>query len=223
MARTTPLLGLALLLAVGCGPPAVRPTTYPDPEVPCPGGRTAWALEVLDRRADREGAAKMTAAIQDGIEKSFPGCRWLAAGPGQDTITIEVHRFASREDQGSWDAAAEWSVSVQNAAGRTLLDFQANQEVSRPNYRGSNNEKESLSEAFHRALQRTVKGLQTMSRTGARSSPREDAPQGSRLGLQDRGAILNEWTPEVCASAGPEPRRVGRLEWKSHSPTAEDI
>ena len=41
---------------------------------------------------------KMTAAIRDGIQKSFPGCQWSATpdAGASDTITIEVHRFASR-------------------------------------------------------------------------------------------------------------------------------
>ncbi len=156
---------LLTALCAGCGPPSVRPASYADPEISCPGGRTTWAIQVFDRRADREGEARVVAAIQDGIQKSFPGCRWsLAGGLGTDTITIEVYRFASQLEEGSsWEAAAEWTVTVRNASDRILTEFQANEELSRPNYRGANNEKESLSEAFHRALERTVKGLRSVS------------------------------------------------------------
>lgn len=154
--------------AARCGSPAVRPARYADPEVLCPGGRAAWTLVILDRRADREAEAKMSQAIRDGIQDSFPGCQWsVGAEPGRDTITIEVHRFASRLEEGSWEAAVEWTVSVRTADGRPLTEFEANEEVSRPNYRGSDNEMESLSEAFRRSLERTAKGLQSMSANGA--------------------------------------------------------
>ena len=172
MSRRLALLSLAAL-AAACGPPAVRPTSYTVPEVTCPGGRSQWNLEILDQRADPEGADKMKAAIRDGLQKSFPGCRWTFGPPaGADTIAIEVHRFASRferdvEGTGSWEAAVEWSVRATSAEGRTLTEFQANEEASRPNYRGSNNEKESLSEVYHRALERTVKGLSAVAATGA--------------------------------------------------------
>lgn len=159
---------LLALVAARCGSASVRPAKYTDPEVLCPGGRSAWSLEVLDRRAHRNDEARTIAAIRDGIQASFPGCRWTAgAAPGQDTITIEVHRFASRLVEGSWEAAAEWTVSARGADGRSLTAFEANEEVSRPNYRGSDNEKESLSGAFRRSLERTAKGLQSMSANGA--------------------------------------------------------
>ncbi len=222
MVRTAPLLVLCAILGYGCGPPTVRPATYTDPDVPCPGGRSAWSLEILDRRADREGEAKMISAIREGIQKSFPGCRWLTAGPRQDTITIEVHRFASRQDEGSWDAAAEWTVSVQSAEGRTLTQFQANEEVSRPNYRGSDNEKESLSQAFHQALQRTIKGLQLMSASGADLSPREDARASSQFVLARRGHALTAWIREVCPDPSLETARLGSLERKSQGRIPED-
>ncbi len=105
----------------------------------------------------------MTAAIRDGIQKSFTGCRWTASSvPGAGTISIEIHRFASLRDGDAWEAAADWSVRATNAGGRTLTEFEANEEVSRPNYRGSDNEKESLSQAFQKALERTVKGLSAL-------------------------------------------------------------
>ncbi|HEY1435821.1 MAG TPA: hypothetical protein VGG65_10615, partial [Thermoanaerobaculia bacterium] len=48
---------------------------------------------------------------------------------------------------------------------------QANEEVSRPNYRGSDNEKESLTEAYQKALERTVKGLRALPKIGAFRPP----------------------------------------------------
>jgi hypothetical protein len=112
------------------------------------------------------------ASVRDAIQKSFPGCRW-SASPDADagTITIEIHRFASVRDAGSWEAAVEWTVSARDAGGRTLTQFEANEEVSRPNYQGSDNEKESLSEAFRRALERTTRGLSAMSASGRLRPP----------------------------------------------------
>lgn len=170
------LLALASLvgLSTACGPPAVRPASYADPDVACPGGRKDWTLSIVDQRADNEGAEQMTSSIRDGITKSFPGCHWTSApAPSGETVVIEVHRFrSSREGQagdssGAWEAAVEWTVRAVDEGGRTLTEFQANEEVSRPNYRGSNNEKESLSEAYQKALERTVKGLAALPANGA--------------------------------------------------------
>jgi hypothetical protein len=171
----------AAILAAACGPPSVRPATYGDPSVSCPGGRGAWNLDVVDQRADREAWDKVVAAIRDGVQKSFPGCRWTPGpGKGAETVTIEVHRFASHlEEMSSWEAAVEWTVRAENAEGRTLTEFQANEEVSRPNYRGSDNEKESLTEAYQKALQRTVKGLAALPAIGALRLPAR-TPEGDR-------------------------------------------
>ena len=153
------LLATAASSAAACGPPTVRPASYADPDLACPGGRSGWNLEIVDQRADPEGSDKMISAIRDGMQKSFPGCRWTS-GPagGTDSILIEVHRFASRFDRdvegtGGWEARVDWTVRVTNAGGRTLTEFQADEQVSRPNYRSSNNEKESLSEAYQKAME----------------------------------------------------------------------
>jgi hypothetical protein len=176
MIRPAVALCLAALLCASCGPPSVRATSYADSEVPCPGGRVAWNLEVLDQRADREGQEKFVASIRDGLQKSFPGCKWSAAKiAGADTITIEVHRFAARLVDNAWEAAVEWSVRVENASGRTVTEFQANEEVSKLNYRGSDNDKNSLSEAFGKALERTVKGLRAVPTIGG-LRPRAQTP-----------------------------------------------
>jgi hypothetical protein len=169
-------LGLTAAVAAicaACGPPSVRPATYADPSVACPGGRSAWVLEISDQRADRVASDRTTASIRDGIQKSFPGCRWTPAGTaGAETISIEIHRFSSHlEEYTSWEAAVEWSVRVVGANGSTLTEFQANEEVSRPNYRGTDNEKESLTEAYQKALQRTIKGLAALPSSGAERLP----------------------------------------------------
>lgn len=169
---------LAVLLCASCGPPSVRPTSYADSDVPCPGGRVAWNLEVLDQRAELEGQEKFVTSIRDGIQKSFPGCKWSAAKiAGADTITIEVHRFAATLVDNAWEAAVEWTVRVENGSGRTVTEFQANEEVSKVNYRGSDNDKNSLSEAFSKALERTVKGLRAVPTIG-RLRPRGETPDG---------------------------------------------
>ena len=60
---------LALLLsAAGCGPATVRPTSYPDPEVPCPGGRSSWNLVIVDQRADQVASERMLHDVRDGID-----------------------------------------------------------------------------------------------------------------------------------------------------------
>ncbi|MEP6993246.1 MAG: hypothetical protein ABI968_01900 [Acidobacteriota bacterium] len=164
------LLGVSL--ATACGPANVRPASFPNPDVACPAGRLTWALEVQDRRAVREAEPRVVASVKEAIQKSFPGCRW-SASPDREagTIAIEIHRFASVRDAGSWEAAVEWTVSARDAGGHTLTEFEANEEVSRPNYQGSDNEKESLSEAFRKAVERTARGLTAMSGSGSLRHP----------------------------------------------------
>jgi hypothetical protein len=159
---------LALLFAVfatACGATeGLSPVAYPDPAAPCPAGRASWKLEVLDRRAERSGSEGIVALIGESIRRSFPGCRWDAeAGADTGVVRIEVHRFATNPSGNTWEAAAEWTVNASDAAGATLTEFQTDEEVSRPNYRGSNNAKESLREVFDRALRRTLTGLRVVS------------------------------------------------------------
>ncbi len=184
MTRTALLRPIALVfaaLAASCGPATVRPASYSDPATPCPGGQTRWNLEILDQRAERDATEKMTAAIRNGIQSSFTGCQWSASPQaGVGTISIEVHRFASVRDVESWEAAVEWSVRATSAAGRTLTEFEANEEVSRLNYRGSDNEKESLTQAFQASLERTIKGLRALpSLSGSRALPAIEAVPSS--------------------------------------------
>lgn len=159
------LLFAIVLSAVACGSGAgLAPVAYPDPAAPCPAGRTGWKLEVLDQRANRESSEGVVSLIAESVKRSFPGCRWDAeAGADAGTLRIEVHRFATNPSGNTWDAAAEWTVTASDPAGATLTEFQADEEVSRPNYRGSNNAKESLREVFDRALRRTVAGLRVVS------------------------------------------------------------
>ena len=58
---------------------------------------------------------------------------------------------------------ADWTVLVRDASGRTLAEFQADSRASRPNYRGSNNELESLRMVFEEAVTRTLTGLRNVS------------------------------------------------------------
>jgi hypothetical protein len=159
----------ALLLpacfAVACGSTeGLKPIAYPDASAPCPAGQTVWNLEVLDRRATREGTESVVSLLRESIVRSFPGCRWeSAAGGDAGKIVIEIHRFAASPEGNTWDAAAEWTIFASDAAGRTLTEFEAREDVSRPNYRGSNNAREALREAFDRALRRTLEGLRVVS------------------------------------------------------------
>ena len=159
--RPVAILALAgVLFTASCGPPSVRPASYTSPDVPCPGSRLAWDLQIHDQRAERKDEARVVASIRDAIQKSFPGCHWTGSGePETGTIAIEVHRFGAVFDTGTWEAAVEWSVDVRGAGGAALTEFEANEEVSRPNYQGSDNEKEAMSEAFRKAVERTAKGL----------------------------------------------------------------
>lgn len=156
---------LVAALATGCSSTmGLAPVAYPDSEAPCPAGRAGWKLEVLDRRAQRDSSTGVVALIGDSIRRSFPGCRWDSdAGPDAGVLRIEVHRFATNPAGNTWDAAAEWTVTAEDASGARLTEFETNEEVSRPNYRGSNNALESLREVFDRALRRTLAGLRVVS------------------------------------------------------------
>jgi hypothetical protein len=150
----------ALLLAAACGPPKIKPVGTNDPEAGCPGGRKEWSLEVLDRRADREASERVVALVRDSITKSLPGCTWSAPGtPNVPSISIEINRFSAPFEEGAWEGRADWNVFARDAAGGTLTDFDATSEVSRPNYMGSNNEKEALQQVLAEALKKTLAGL----------------------------------------------------------------
>lgn len=155
------------VLSTACGPPTLKPTAAPDPEVACPGRWTSWSLEVLDRRADREGSERLVALLSDSIKKSFPGCSWSGPGGARlPAVSIEVHRFAAPFQEGAWNGVADWSVVALDPEGRTLIEFEAEYDVARPNYQGSNNEKEALQEVFSEALRRTLAGLRSVSNAG---------------------------------------------------------
>jgi hypothetical protein len=153
--------------AAACGPSGpggLKPITAPDAEVGCPGGRSSWKLEVLDRRAERRESEKVTALVADSIRRSFPACRWDAPAADAPTITIELNTFSSTFSSADsmWDAAAVWTVLARNASGQSLKEFECEASASRPNYRSSNNEKEILNQVFDKALRRTLAGLRTI-------------------------------------------------------------
>jgi hypothetical protein len=133
----------------------------------CPGGVTAWSLEILDQRANREGSDKMVALLRDSITKSFPACDWSGPGAGnRPSILIEVHRFSAPLEDYMWNGAAEWGVLARDPGGRTLLEFEAQADVSRPNYRGVDNEKAALQQVFGEALKKTLDALRSVRRAG---------------------------------------------------------
>lgn len=180
--RSTRLRVLVLAaLSTACGSTAgLTPVSYPDPSVGCPAGRPGWKLEVQDRRADRDGSDGIVELITESIRRSFPGCRWDAAAPGDSgRVLIEVHRFSSIPEGNTWEAAAEWTIVASDASGRTLTEFETREEVSRPNYRGSNNAQESLRQAFDLAIRRTLTGLRVLT-VAVRASPGEDTSEGRR-------------------------------------------
>ena len=213
------VVGLALV-AGGCGSTGLTPVTYPDSSVPCPAGLHDWKLEVLDRRARRESTEGIQALVGQSIRQSFPGCQWdSAAGAGAGRVQIEIHRFAARQDGNTWEAAADWSVLASDPSGRTLTEFEANEEVSRPNYRGSNNEKEALREAFDRAMRRTLAGLRAVTSVAVFRLPGRTVPQRASLGRLRPGAA----SPSPWGTSGPGSRGIAAsgLERFSHPPGPE--
>jgi hypothetical protein len=163
MRRLWPFLfaGLALSCSSTAG---LAPVTARDSEVPCPGGSPVWNLEIQDQRAERLDSERVVGLLRESISRSFPGCQWSSSGRRDvPTIAIEIHSFSADFDGAIFDAVAEWSVLARDASGRTLTEFQAEARVSRPNYRGSNNEKEALRTAFEQAANRTMAGLRTVS------------------------------------------------------------
>lgn len=160
------LLVFGVLAAGACASAVLSPLSYPEPDVPCPGGRVNWRLEVVDQRAERTDSDRVTHVIRESITRSFPGCRWESDDSSAPLIRIEVHRFTASLQGNIWDAAVEWATVAQGARGETLTEFIAESEVSRPNYRGSNNELEALKLSFDQALRRTLAGLRTLSLGG---------------------------------------------------------
>jgi hypothetical protein len=212
-----------VLVATGCTSTSrLTPVAYPDPSQPCPAGRSGWRIEVMDRRADRAGSEGVVSLLAESIRKSFPGCQWDAeAGEGAGLISIEVHRFAARPEGNAWDAAASWTVLATESGGRTLTEFETDEEVSRPNYRGSNNALEALREAFDRAIRRTIAGLRVV------SSAAMDCPSG-RTPPESAGSAGHsrpKGTPYVPMSCDQGGRVDGNalLERFSHRSGAEAL
>ncbi|MFN2387292.1 MAG: hypothetical protein ABR576_13575 [Thermoanaerobaculia bacterium] len=160
------LLLSGAVAASACASAVLSPLSYPEPDVACPAGRVSWRLEVVDQRADRTDSERVTDVIRESITRSFPGCRWEESDASSPLIRIEVHRFTSALQGNIWDAAVEWSVAAEGPRGESLTNFTAEGEVSRPNYRGSNNELEALKQAFDQSLRRTLAGLRTLSLGG---------------------------------------------------------
>ena len=174
------------VVTTACGSTAgITPVSYPDPTVACPAGRPGWKLDVQDRRARRDGSDDVVALVGESIRRSFPGCRWDAAAPGDSgRVLVEIHRFGTIQEGNSWEAAAEWTVVASDASGRTLTEFDAREEVSRPNYRGSNNARESLRLAFDQAIRRTLTGLRVLT-VAVTTSPGEDTAPTTRRSEAD--------------------------------------
>lgn len=155
-----------VLQAAACGPAStgLKPVGAADTETACPGGRKVWNLEISDQRADRSDSERVRDLIRQSLVRSFPGCQWTTSPRSEaPTIGIEIHRFAADFDGSMYDAAAEWTVSVRSPSDQTLTQFDAEARVARPNYRGSNNEREALRAAFEQAVARTAAGLHNLS------------------------------------------------------------
>jgi hypothetical protein len=154
---------LPLLPAAGCTV-TVAPVVAKDPEIACPGGATSWRLVIADQRADRRDSEKVVRAIRESIARSLPGCRWVDGAAPE--ISIEVHRFDVRQNEGTWEAAVELGVVARDRGGRILTEFQADSSIARPNYRGLDNEKLALQEALSEAMRRALTGLRAVSNAG---------------------------------------------------------
>ncbi len=164
--RGLPFFVLALLAASCSATAGLKPVNQRDPEIACPGGRLFWNLEISDQRAEPADSGRILALVRDSLAQSLPGCQWSGAGaparPDAPTIAIEIHRFAVDFDGSIFDAATEWDVSARTSSGQTLTEFLADASVSRPNYRGSNNEQEALQSAFEEAMTKTLTGLRNI-------------------------------------------------------------
>ena len=207
------------LMTAGCGSTGLAPVTYPDPSVACPGGLPGWKLEILDRRVRRDGSEGVQALIGNSIRQSFPGCQWDTAAAGAGRVQIEIHRFVANPDGNTWEAAADWSVLVTDPSGRTLTEFDATEEVSRPNYRGSNNEKEALRQAFDQAMRRTLAGLRSVTSAAVLRLPGRTATEGDPFaGL--RAGFVSHSPHETCRRESERSAGIG-LERFSHHRTSE--
>lgn len=163
--------GLALVvlavLASSCSATAgLKSVNQRDPEVACPGGRLFWNLQISDQRAEPTDSARILGLVRNSLAHSLPGCQWSGAGEAARrdaaTIAIEIHRFAVDFDGSIFDATVEWNVSARTPSGQALTEFLADATVSRPNYRGSNNEQEALQSAFEEAMTKTLTGLRNV-------------------------------------------------------------
>jgi hypothetical protein len=204
------------LLTAGCGSTGLAPVSYPDPSVACPGGLPGWKLEILDRRVRRDGSEGVQALIGNSIRQSFPGCQWeAAAGAGAGRVQIEIHRFVANPDGNTWEAVADWSVLVTDPSGRTLTEFDATEEVSRPNYRGSNNEKEALRQAFDQAMRRTLAGLRSVTSGAVLRLPGRTDSEGDRFaGLRE--GFVSHSPNETCRSESERSAGIGLERFSQH-------
>lgn len=155
---------LLLLYAASCAPATsgLKPVGASEAQNACPGGRLTWNLAITDLRAERKDTDRVLALIRDSLSKSFPACQWSRESSGIPTISIEVQELSAEFDGDMYDGKAVWTVRALSASGRTLTEFEAESHVPRPNYRGSNNEREALKAAFEQSLSRTATGLRNL-------------------------------------------------------------
>jgi hypothetical protein len=152
-------------LFTGCTATAgIKAVASHDSEMRCPAGRLTWNLQIADQRAKLEDSARLIGVIRESISHSLPDCRWTSS-PQADvgTISIELHRFGATFDGGVFDAGVEWDTWVRDASGRTLTEFEATGEESRPNYQGEDSERVALQRALEKAMNMTLKGLRSLS------------------------------------------------------------
>jgi hypothetical protein len=157
---------LALLVFLSCAPASqkLEPHAAPEPGDACPGGRTSWALEVVDQRADRDrvDSDRMRSLVSESIRRSFPGCGWTQGGSSEPVIRVEVWQFRSVFVDDLWEARAAWTVEVGGDGGGSGRDFEVHEGVSRPSYQGTDNEVQSLRDVFEAAMAKTVQGLRAV-------------------------------------------------------------
>lgn len=155
---------LLLLSAASCAPASsgLKPVGAAEAQNACPGGRLTWNVAITDLRAERKDTDRVNSLIRDSLSKSFPACQWSKEAAGIPTISIEVNELSAEFNDGMYDGRAVWTVRALSASGQTLTEFEAESDVPRPNYRGSNNEREALKAAFEQSLARTATGLRNL-------------------------------------------------------------
>jgi hypothetical protein len=122
--------------------------------------RSGGNLAITDLRVDRKESERVLPSSANLWSKSFPASGRARRNPPPDDGT-EIHR-PRRTSTGPCTSPRRLVGDREHGVGPALTQFEADANVARPNYAGSNNEREALRDAFEKALQRTAAGLRNL-------------------------------------------------------------